>query len=157
MPSVELEDSVEDSITGQKRAGALRMGSRKKQCVLFTCLNFLNFECLFGSCGTDPLVHHGRHFGRTVHALCTVSSLVNNGIIRMGELATQPDKMMTEEYAIPFICSPPHSRLVNVRWQGVWGTSRVQASRPDDIGAWESFGRRLRPRRCSYRRAGTYL
>jgi hypothetical protein len=57
----------------------------------------LNFEYLFGSGGTDLLVHRGRHFGRTVYGLCTVSSLVNNGIIQMGELATQPDKIMTEE------------------------------------------------------------
>lgn len=79
MPNVELEDTVENRITGQKRAGALQIGSRKK------------------SCGTDPLVHHGRHFGRTVHALCTVSALINNGVIRTRELATQPDKIMTEE------------------------------------------------------------
>jgi len=46
---------------------------------------------------TDPLIHHGRHFGRTVHALCTVSALLNNGILRMGELAEQPDETFTQE------------------------------------------------------------
>ncbi|KIM89596.1 hypothetical protein PILCRDRAFT_60503 [Piloderma croceum F 1598] len=50
-----------------------------------------------GSCGTDPLVHHGRHFGRTVHALCTVGALINNGILRMGELADNPDEIFTHE------------------------------------------------------------
>jgi len=49
------------------------------------------------SCGTDPLVHYGRHFGRTVHALCTVSSILNNGILRMGELQDQPEEMFTLE------------------------------------------------------------
>jgi hypothetical protein len=49
------------------------------------------------SSGTDPLVHHGRHFGRTVHALCTVSALVNNGILRIGELATQAEDTFTHE------------------------------------------------------------
>jgi hypothetical protein len=34
----------------------------------------------------DPLVHHGRHFGRTVHAMCNVQALVTNGILKMGEL-----------------------------------------------------------------------
>jgi hypothetical protein len=34
---------------------------------------------------SDPLVHHGRHFGRTVHAMCNVPALVTNGILRMGE------------------------------------------------------------------------
>ena len=51
-------------------------------------------------CGTDPLVHHGRHFGCTVHALCTVSALLNNGILRMGELASQPEECFTHEEVI---------------------------------------------------------
>jgi hypothetical protein len=49
------------------------------------------------SCGTDPLVHYGRHFGRTVHAMCTVSALINNGILRMGELSEQPEESFTHE------------------------------------------------------------
>ena len=49
------------------------------------------------SCGTDPLVHHGRHFGCTVHALCTVSTLLNNGILRMGELLEEPEETFTHE------------------------------------------------------------
>ncbi|KIM72920.1 hypothetical protein PILCRDRAFT_81530, partial [Piloderma croceum F 1598] len=47
--------------------------------------------------GTDPLVHHGRHFGQTVHALCTVNSLLINGILRMGELRDQPEETFTLE------------------------------------------------------------
>lgn len=49
------------------------------------------------SCGTDPLVHHGRHFGRTVHALCTVQALLNNGLLRMGELADQSEESFSHE------------------------------------------------------------
>ena len=49
------------------------------------------------SCGTDPLVHYGRHFGRTVHALCTVNALIKNGILRMGELSEQPEESFTHE------------------------------------------------------------
>jgi hypothetical protein len=48
--------------------------------------------------GTDPLVHHGRHFGRTVHALCSVKTLVTNGLIRVDELAVRPEVMFTDEY-----------------------------------------------------------
>ena len=59
------------------------------------------------SCGTDPLVHYGRHFGRTVHALCTVSALLNNGILRMGELQDQPEEVFTHESA--FVPSIPIS------------------------------------------------
>ena len=32
---------------------------------------------------TDPLVHHGRHFGRAIFAFCNVKSLVINGLERM--------------------------------------------------------------------------
>jgi hypothetical protein len=41
---------------------------------------------------------NGRHFGRTIHALCTVSALLNNGILRMGELAEQAEEAFTHEY-----------------------------------------------------------
>jgi len=71
--------SDENASVGQKRPGALQLGARKKPC------------------GTDPLIHHGRHFGRTVHALCTISALINNGVLRMGELAEQPDSIYSKE------------------------------------------------------------
>ncbi|KZP03035.1 hypothetical protein FIBSPDRAFT_915387 [Athelia psychrophila] len=48
---------------------------------------------------TDPLLHYGRHFGRTVHALCTVSSILTNGILRL----TDDDERADEEY-------PPEER-----------------------------------------------
>jgi len=73
------ENDTANPTVGQKRPGALALGPRKKPC------------------GTDPLVHHGRHFGRTVHALCTVSALLNNGILRMGELLDQPEDTFTHE------------------------------------------------------------
>lgn len=50
-------------------------------------------------CVSDPLVHHGRHFGRTVHALCNVNALITNGILRLGELADEPEEAFTSEYA----------------------------------------------------------
>ncbi len=46
---------------------------------------------------TDPLVHHGRHFGRSIHALCNVHALINNGIIRMGERAEEPEESFTTQ------------------------------------------------------------
>ncbi|KAG1843837.1 hypothetical protein C8R48DRAFT_618374, partial [Suillus tomentosus] len=46
---------------------------------------------------TDLLVHYGRHFGRTVHALCNFQALLTNGILRMGELAETPDENFTAE------------------------------------------------------------
>jgi hypothetical protein len=51
-------------------------------------------EC---SCSADPLVHHGRHFGRTIHALCNVNMLITNGIMRDVELADRPAEDFTAE------------------------------------------------------------
>lgn len=44
---------------------------------------------------TDPLVHHGRHFCRTVHALCNVQALLNNGFILKADERTYEE--LTEE------------------------------------------------------------
>ena len=46
---------------------------------------------------TVPLVHHGRHFGRSIHALCNVHALINNGIIRMGERSEEPEESFTAQ------------------------------------------------------------
>jgi hypothetical protein len=64
----------------------------------------LNIYPVGVSCGTDPLVHHGRHFGRSVHAMCTVSTLLSNGILRMGELADRAEETFTQEYVLRSIC-----------------------------------------------------
>jgi hypothetical protein len=41
---------------------------------------------------TDPLVHHGHHFGRVVYAFCNVSALISNGLLRIGDLnGSMPD------------------------------------------------------------------
>lgn len=48
-------------------------------------------------CYADPLVHYGRHFGRTVHAMCNFQALLTNGIILSVELLDNPDKHLTEE------------------------------------------------------------
>lgn len=67
-------------ITGRRRReDALHLGPRKKACT------------------SDPLISHGRHFGRTVHALCNVQALLTNGLLRMGELADQPEETFTAE------------------------------------------------------------
>jgi hypothetical protein len=51
---------------------------------------------------TDPLVHHGRHFGRTIHALCNLDALIKNGLLRMGELADDPEESFTAQYVFFF-------------------------------------------------------
>jgi len=50
-------------------------------------------------------------FGRTVHALCTISSLLHNGLLRMGELPEQAEDTFTHEYVVGF---RPRSKLVDI-------------------------------------------
>jgi hypothetical protein len=60
--------------------------------------NFRNSHWVLHSCVSDPLVHHGRHFGRTLHAMTNVQVLLTNGILRMGELSEEPEDVFTAEY-----------------------------------------------------------
>ncbi|KIM71880.1 hypothetical protein PILCRDRAFT_16629 [Piloderma croceum F 1598] len=75
------DENSPNHMNGRKRPGALQLGPRKKPC------------------GTDPLIHHGRHFGRTLHAFCSVSTLLNNGIERIGtgELDGELEETLTPE------------------------------------------------------------
>lgn len=50
------------------------------------------------SCLSDPLVSYGRYFGRTVHALCNVQTLLTNGLLRMSEPSEEPEERFTTEY-----------------------------------------------------------
>ena len=52
---------------------------------------------LLPSCVGDPLVHYGRHFGRVVHAMCSVQALLTNGIVRMGEGGEVVEESLTTE------------------------------------------------------------
>jgi hypothetical protein len=79
------------------RQNALVQGPRKKPYVLSASVPG-PYPKLFDpySCMSDPLVSYGRHFGRTIHALCNVRILVTNGLLRMSELA-EPIESPTPE------------------------------------------------------------
>ena len=67
---------------------ALQLGPRKKAYVryiylLIVCPQQTRYRYFRPSCLTDPLVHHGRHFGRTEHALCNVRTLLTNGLVHL--------------------------------------------------------------------------
>jgi hypothetical protein len=49
----------------------------------------------------DPLVHHGRHFCRTVHAMCNIHALLTQSIIRVVEQT--PEEDLTLEYGVTHI------------------------------------------------------
>ena len=73
------------SVVGQKcgRPSALQLGPRKKPSVSYSTFFFAHRWWLAFSATQDPLVHHGRHFGRTVHAFCNVQTLLTNGLMYM--------------------------------------------------------------------------
>ena len=45
----------------------------------------------------DPLIHHGRHFGRTVHAMCNVQLLILNSVERIAASEEVAEESLTFE------------------------------------------------------------
>ena len=46
----------------------------------------------------DPLIHYGRHFGRTVHAMCNVQVLLAQGVDRLASTEVVAEESLTLEY-----------------------------------------------------------
>ena len=46
-------------------------------------------------------MHHGRHFGRAMHAFCNVQTLLTNGIVLLSEEASDNDESLTAMYVYP--------------------------------------------------------
>jgi len=84
--------------TTPKRASALELGPKKKPYVVRLLQTQSRVSFIYLSrCLTDPLVHHGRHFGRTVHSLCNVPALLTHGLLRLGEMAEEPEESFNYE------------------------------------------------------------
>jgi hypothetical protein len=92
------DENVDSSILGRRPLeSALQLGPRKKALSLSISISkllTLNKTC---SAVADPLIHHGRHFGRTVHALCSVHALLTNGVLREVELSDRAEEDFTAE------------------------------------------------------------
>jgi hypothetical protein len=81
----------------------LDLGTERNRKLLFTVFVILSdfYSRLSGiRHSSDPLVHHGHHFGRTVYAMCNVRSLITNGLRRLeesdgGEIS---EESLTSEY-----------------------------------------------------------
>lgn len=96
-----VHENVNPADSAMPRQDALQLGPRRKAYVQHGFQILINEAKLLKTCfnrrSTDPLVHSGRHFGRTIHALCNVHALINNGIIRMGERADEPEEAFTDQ------------------------------------------------------------
>jgi hypothetical protein len=44
---------------------------------------------------TDPLVHHGRHFGQVTHSFCNITALLTNGLLYMSDPEANPMETTT--------------------------------------------------------------
>ncbi|KAG1863295.1 hypothetical protein C8R48DRAFT_602829 [Suillus tomentosus] len=75
-----ISEDTTSSIPSKRGSSALQMGPRKKAST------------------SDPLVSHGRHFGRTVFALCNYPSLLTNGILRLEQMEDTPLEEFSAEY-----------------------------------------------------------
>ena len=98
-----MEDDS-SALPGRKCAAssALQLGPRKKACAIVINPIFLTVNLFYIRTTQDPLVHHGRHFGRTVHAFCNVQTLITNGLQAMCDDAPEDDSL-TSVYVAYFL------------------------------------------------------
>ena len=83
-------------------SGALQLGPRKKPYMVLIS-NVLIVSLLCTRTSQDPLVHHGHHFGRAVHAFCNVQTLVVNGLQAMCNDAPEDEGLMA--VCVPYTIS----------------------------------------------------
>jgi len=99
-----------------KRTSALQLGPRKKMYVFFIFLEILLWQAVISST-TDPLVHHGRHFCRTVHAMCNLQALLTNGVLLEVKQAETSEEDFTSEYITQWLCLfLPMLILIPLKW-----------------------------------------
>lgn len=110
---------------------ALKMAKRKTPCVHNSdfCTLFFLTKLLRLSRPGDPFVHHGRHFGRTVHAMCNVHALIYNGIGHMGEEPV-PEESLTYELVLVFLFSVTYKLMHASQMQGCKRASSVPPTLP---------------------------
>jgi hypothetical protein len=75
----------------------------------------------------DPLIHYGRHFGRTVHAMCNVQVLLTQGVDCLASTEVVAEESLTLEY-IPVVLVSIISGLMYIypsQTQGQEGASSL--------------------------------
>jgi hypothetical protein len=129
------EQSPPNTSFGRKRQRALQLAPRKKLYAIPLRPVITHLLRRRTSRGTDPLVHYGRHFGRTVHALCNVNALLTNGMLRVGD---QPDDTLTHEYVLWFWCHPFSIVIVATGSEGntVYSKQYSKPSQASTCGYW---------------------
>ncbi|KAL4061687.1 hypothetical protein V8B97DRAFT_2027224 [Scleroderma yunnanense] len=83
--SFSTTQDTQSTSSGRKQAssGILQSGPRKKPSTVLI--------------SQDPLVHHGCHVGRAVHAFCNVQTLITNGLHAMSDDAPEDETLPAVE------------------------------------------------------------
>jgi hypothetical protein len=84
------------------RPGALRLAQKKRPYVTHP-FSIHPVGSLQDSSGADPLVHYGRHFGWTVHAMCSIHALIVTGLLyaaKIGESDLSPDEVLDNVWVL---------------------------------------------------------
>ncbi|KAI0065330.1 hypothetical protein BV25DRAFT_1913920 [Artomyces pyxidatus] len=76
---------------------------------------------------SDPLVFHGRHFGRTVHAMCNVKALFQEALSLLADSDEVPDSARTHEQRKVLGAFRQLSRMVPNLME------RVMSAEPDEV------------------------
>ena len=101
---VDLHSSVSVGRRRLLQDDALQLGPRKKPyaSTIFPPRKIFRLA-IHARCLSDPLIHHGRHFGRTQHALCSIRTLLKNGVFRRTELDNDGDLNVPARYLPRYI------------------------------------------------------
>jgi hypothetical protein len=83
-----------------------RVGAKEE--TVSISLKSVQMDLTFASTTQDPLVHHGRHFGRAVHTFCNIQTLITNGLVTMGNQSDEDPESMTAQWVIRTHVQPPN-------------------------------------------------
>lgn len=96
------------AIQSRSTLSSLPRGKHRKPVILYA---ILSDEIIAASRAGDPLIYHGRHFGRTVHAMCNVQVLLTQGVERLASTEVVAEESLTLEY-IPVVLASIISGLM---------------------------------------------
>ena len=83
----------------------LKLSKMKSLWVLHSATRVnLTLPCWLSHTG-DPLIHHGWHFGRMVHAMCNVQVLIINGFLHVSEADSKVQKKTLTYEFVPELLS----------------------------------------------------
>ena len=73
----------------------------------------------------DPLIHHGRHFGRTVHAMCSLQVLITNTVVHLSVEEEVTEERLTFESVYVFLVSTTRWLMSLSQMQGKDGNPDI--------------------------------